>query len=170
MRTWTCPRCNRDLRPDDFARDGSKVSGRKSWCRECDNDKSRRYYERNRERKLAAANARAGVLRAQKGPRLCARCAQPATSRRHWYCDQCAAAVRPRKEPEAIPKTTSKGYGTGHQKLRKRWAIRVARGEVRCARCGGLISPFELWDLGHDDFDRTKYAGPEHRACNRGTS
>jgi hypothetical protein len=61
-----CTRCNRDLPVDSFARDKTKASGRKSWCRNCDNDKSRRYYERNRERKLAAANARNARLRAEK--------------------------------------------------------------------------------------------------------
>jgi len=37
-------------------------------------------------------------------------------------------------------------------------------GEVfRCWRCGELIRPGQPWHLGHDDYDRTKYRGPEHR-------
>jgi hypothetical protein len=66
-----------------------------------------------------------------------------------------------------LPPSSRRGYGHRHQQLRKRWVIRVARGDVRCARCGELIDPNELWDLGHDDLDRTKYNGPEHRRCNR---
>ena len=66
--------------------------------------------------------------------------------------------------------TTARGYGTAHQRLRKAWARRVAAGGVYCARCGYLIIPGEPWDLGHADHDRTIYAGPEHRSCNRATA
>jgi hypothetical protein len=66
--------------------------------------------------------------------------------------------------------TSRRGYGWTHQKLRNRWARGVARGEVDCARCGEPISPEEPWDLGHVDGGRTRYSGPEHRACNRATA
>jgi hypothetical protein len=66
--------------------------------------------------------------------------------------------------------TSRRGYGWKHQKLRNRWAREVARGEVDCARCGEPIWPEEPWDLGHVDGDKTRYSGPEHRACNRATA
>jgi hypothetical protein len=66
--------------------------------------------------------------------------------------------------------TSKRGYGWKHQKLRNRWAREVARGEVDCARCGEPIWPEEPWDLGHVDGDKTRYSGPEHRACNRATA
>ena len=43
-------------------------------------------------------------------------------------------------------------------------------GGVRCARCGGLIHPSEPWDLGHVDGSKSRYAGAEHRSCNRATA
>jgi hypothetical protein len=63
--------------------------------------------------------------------------------------------------------TTARGYGVGHQKLRKQLAKVVASGSARCWRCKELIDPLEPWHLGHDDYDRSKYQGPEHRRCNR---
>jgi hypothetical protein len=67
-------------------------------------------------------------------------------------------------------KTAARGYGSAHQKRRKREARRVAAGTVVCWRCNQLILPDAAWDLGHDDKDRTVYRGPEHAACNRATA
>lgn len=54
--------------------------------------------------------------------------------------------------------------------LRKAWARRLAVMPVECARCRRPILPGEPWDLGHDDYDRSVYVGPEHRRCNRSTA
>jgi hypothetical protein len=66
--------------------------------------------------------------------------------------------------------TTVRGYGYRHQLRRKRWASRVATGLVECARCSLPIAPGEPWDLGHVDGDKSRYAGPEHRYCNRSSA
>ncbi len=69
----------------------------------------------------------------------------------------------------AVGKTTAqRGYGAAHDRLRKRWKPIVDAGEATCARCHQPIFPGTPWDLGHDDEDRGKYNGPEHRRCNRG--
>ena len=61
-------------------------------------------------------------------------------------------------------------YGRRHKELRRRFARRMARGEVfNCWRCGELITG--QWDLGHVG-DNTGAGGerwPEHRSCNRAT-
>ena len=75
-------------------------------------------------------------------------------------------------------------YGWPHQQRRELERARVATGMVRCARgsdcfyaervggklVGGLIRRGQAWDLGHDERDRSRYRGPEHRRCNRATS
>ena len=58
--------------------------------------------------------------------------------------------------------TTARGYGYQHQAKRDRWKPKVAAGQVRCWRCKLHIQSGQKWDLGHDDYDRTKYRGPEH--------
>ena len=67
-------------------------------------------------------------------------------------------------------RTTARGYGTAHQRLRKALARQIAAGGVLCARCGKPIEPGTPFDLGHVDGDRSRYQGAEHRACNRATS
>lgn len=61
--------------------------------------------------------------------------------------------------------TTSRGYGTAHQRLRGQWSLLVAAGSVACARCSELIRPGQPWHLDHSD-DRRSYLGPSHEACN----
>ena len=66
--------------------------------------------------------------------------------------------------------TTAGGWGHTHRMLRKEFEPVVRAGSARCVRCGEKILPWEPWDLGHVDGDRSRYAGPEHRACNRATA
>lgn len=57
-------------------------------------------------------------------------------------------------------------YGSDHQKLRKQWDEVVQRGEASCWRCGRWLPPGLPWHLGHDDYDRSVYRGPECPPCN----
>ena len=67
--------------------------------------------------------------------------------------------------------TAARGYGREHQAERARVKRElVDKGLAHCWRCGGWIDPTlrdqygrEMWDLGHDDHDRSIYRGPEHR-------
>jgi hypothetical protein len=56
-------------------------------------------------------------------------------------------------------RTGERGYGTEHQKLRKRWSREVAAGVVACARCGRPIVPGTPWDLDHAP-GKAGYLGP----------
>ena len=89
--------------------------------------------------------------------------------RRHaWsYLDACPACQIERQRRAT---TAARAYAYRHQAVRRQVALLVASGRATCARCGKPISPDEPWDLGHDDFDRRIYTGPEHRACNRATA
>ena len=62
----------------------------------------------------------------------------------------------------------SRDYGVVHRAIRRKLAPVVAAGLAHCVRCGELISAGSAWDLGHDDFDRSRWTGPEHPKCNRG--
>ena len=66
--------------------------------------------------------------------------------------------------------TTARGYGARHQQIRAAFARKVQAGGCVCPRCSKPIIPTDAWDLGHVDGDRSRYSGPEHRACNRATA
>ena len=108
--------------------------------------------------------------------RRCSHCKsvfQPANHGQRFCSRRCKELVlgptvkRRRPDTRRKPSTTARGYGSAHQRERKRWAPHVAAGLVTCWRCGRRILPGQLWDLGHDDHDRGVYRGPEHPYCNR---
>ena len=94
--------------------------------------------------------------------RVCAKTGCPVVATTSYCTKHQAEAERARGN------ANQRGYGAAHQQLRREWAPKVRTGSVICPRCGESIQPGEPWDLGHDDNDRTKYNGPEHRdRCNR---
>ena len=56
----------------------------------------------------------------------------------------------------------SRMYEPEHRRLRSALAPLVAAGGMSCIRCGEPIEPGTPWDLGHDDRDPRRHAGPEH--------
>jgi hypothetical protein len=72
--------------------------------------------------------------------------------------------ARTRATSRARGTTSSQGYGTDHQKLRRQ-LLATAVGRL-CTRCGQPIQPGQPVDLDHTD-DRRGYRGMAHRSCNR---
>lgn len=68
--------------------------------------------------------------------------------------------------------TTSRGYGTPHQRERARLTRQMAEQgylicmERVCLENTRLIPPVMAWDLAHGQ-TRTEYLGPAHTRCNR---
>lgn len=58
--------------------------------------------------------------------------------------------------------TGQRGYGADHKTIRKKLEPLVRSGNAICWRCGLPIKADANWDLGHDDYDRKQYRGPEH--------
>lgn len=77
------------------------------------------------------------------------------------YCTQHDAEYEAKRGTPA-----QRGYGQAHRNERTRWASRIERGIIDCARCQQPILPGSQWALDHDDRDRTKYLGPSHKYCN----
>lgn len=172
-----CPVCGETKDLGGFYRDVSKARGVQSRCKVCESERMRRRYEKNRERMLAAMNARAAAKRELLPPKLCRRCGGELPSRRWVFHPECLVQERAenphrsgRRSSWGSDSPAARGYGTEHKKLREAWARRIANGPVDCARCHRPIFPGDLWDLGHHDRDRSRYVGPEHRKCNRQTS
>lgn len=79
-------------------------------------------------------------------------------------------------------KTAERGYGAEHKREREKYRADVERGAEFCRRCSRWIPPAGIgqcpkcgknhrgWDLGHADFDRGVWTGPEHVCCNRATA
>jgi hypothetical protein len=60
--------------------------------------------------------------------------------------------------------SSARGYGYGHQQLRKA-LLPYAYGQP-CPRCGETMLPGQRLDLDHTD-DRAGYRGMAHATCNR---
>ena len=94
-----------------------------------------------------------------RAQRICGKpgCPKPVAKR---YCTEHDAEYETKRG-----NSSQRGYGATHRSARKRWASRVERGIVSCARCQQPILPNQAWALDHSD-DRLSYLGPSHANCN----
>src|SRR5262245_23559023 len=65
MTSKRCRRCEQVLSAEAFARDASKRDALKSWCKACDAERARAYYQSNREQVLERVAARQGRSRTE---------------------------------------------------------------------------------------------------------
>ena len=79
-------------------------------------------------------------------------------------CPDCQPAATAARNARA--NTTTRGYGTHHQQLRRQLLDQFQPGQP-CARCGKPIWSAGDADLGHTD-GQQGYRGLEHSSCNRG--
>jgi hypothetical protein len=176
-----CSRCDR-LKPSS-AFGSTRSGGRSSVCSDCRQvgrtlDRFAPEARAARREEQSERDRRAREAHQANHPRLCIGCGKPAISSRHWYCAACSSAAVERRRQQQAQRDAdpqrrtehAKLYDAKHKRLRAEFARLVDRGGVRCWRCGDLIAPGSLWDLGHVDGNPGAYRGPEHRRCNRATS
>lgn len=180
-----CSMCREVMDFSNFGIDQARTDGLNHRCRTCESFRGKKYYDKGgRERQRAYYEAHRDTIKAYQRAyheacgrpalRMCRKCGNPATSSRHHLCDGCRNAPRHRDRSDEYrrerererPSSAARGYGSKHKKLREEWRLAVETGEIECARCGELIAPGQDWHLGHDDFNRSVYSGPEHAACN----
>lgn len=93
-----CARCGVDKPVEEFTFDRDKRCGRGSYCRPCEQERSRDYYQRNRERILARMAARRGPAPV----RFCSECRVELEGRQRVVCSsRCRDARFRRLHPEA---------------------------------------------------------------------
>lgn len=90
-------------------------------------------------------------------------------------CDELVPCTTHVPSNHRRPKTAERGYGSGHQSDREKWAPIVAKGQVTCRRATNdtcrfapdtLIHSGQPWQLGHPDKECPAETAPEHRRCN----
>lgn len=98
----------------------------------------------------------------------CRRLYQPVNSRQRFCRSQCRDRKLGRERRVKRGTTTERGYGSDHRKLRADVKAQVDAGHAYCWRpnCRRWLDPAKPWHLGHDDYDRTIYRGPECVRCN----
>ena len=102
----------------------------------------------------------------------CPTCGHGFTQRTHnqRFCSPQCRPYSPSRHGDKAARA-ERGYGPEHSKTRRWFKTNVVdKGNGYCWRCGVWLDPKEPWDLGHDDYDRSVYRGPECRPCNRGTA
>jgi hypothetical protein len=126
----TCPRCGESRRVDEFARDVSKRSGRKSICKGCDRVKAAAYYAANRE----AVAARTAARRPSAEPRFCSECFVLLEGRRRVVCSsRCSDARYRRLHPETYAELEARKVVRRREARREQAKARRARTEI-CLR------------------------------------
>ena len=108
--------------------------------------------------------------------RRCSHCGtdyQPKVAKQRFCSSTCSERFRGPRRRANRGTTTSRGYGGAYRREKERLRPLVEAGQASCWRCGQWINPAvkdeggrTLWQLGHDDHDRSIIRGPEHRHCN----
>lgn len=89
----TCSRCGTTRPQDQFAKDRTKATGRKSWCKDCDNARCKRYYHDSghvlAKARYAKAKPQTPTVRAPRPCRTCGHLFTPTSANNQQCSDEC---------------------------------------------------------------------------------
>lgn len=140
---WVCPMCE-ILKPvEAFVPDRTKASGYASRCRDCDNARSRAYYEAHRESRLAYHRAQKVAQGRNVRSGRCLGCDVPTASLMHTYCAECSLGLLRERHADQMRRRQVRKK-TAESEQYRRLEI-FERDGWRCGICGDKIDRAAKW-------------------------
>lgn len=126
--TSTCPTCELTKTNTEFGKDKWSKTGRNSECKECNRERSRRYYERAGRKKRGHSAAR------KNAPRPCRTCEETFKPRNagQIYCSMTCSGIARRIDKRKVQKPA---------RIRNHPRKEVQLSSKPCSTCGDMFAP-----------------------------